>query len=1010
MKQRINRFVSSNWLNIILILFSLTPIVWFKGRGDALINGSDTNFPLNPEIWFLRRFFTWNPIGNAGGDFSSSTAGLFFHFVQYLPYKLGFSLQLVELFSLLFWFSLIVFASYSLSKVIFEKYKISQLIFVSIYVFNVYVFNTWENVKVSNLSLISAIPFGLVLIIYMNKKSISRPKALFFSMIVGIILSGSGINPAYFMCFFAVIAIYMFGVVLSVRTFDFLKFSFLNFLTLAVPILLINAIWIFPTFSFIFGTIAPSGSIDKIGYTNWIDSLSENTSILNIWRQQGAWDWYSLDSTTNQPLYIPYAVNYFFKLPFLIFSFLLPSLSFIALIFWKKEKNYLYIGFGLMMLIGVFLGVGTHLPTGYIFHFLSQHLPFFSLFRSPWYIFTPLLIISVAGLISLLFYSFNSNFKENKYPKIYLYLLSFFGFIIIFGNLVYNYPLVQGKIFRASMHDNFYIHFPSYLFDAAKYIDQNKNGRIINYPDNEIERFSWGYNAIESVLALVVDRETLFLPITAPESPISQLVKMFYSSVKRGELYRADNVLKKLNVSQILEKGDQESLSPVLPEQIVKKKSKSFGSWNIYEYPEGNMDTLKLQVSQLISFAYPYDKAIKTIPLNSENFVLANQNDSVINQVKGIQTKSIIVAKNSQNEDFTNFRNNQSNLVDRLSVRDLSKVIYKFTVNTSGEYSPIIERYNLEKFGIPLNGGISLIVDGKQSQIKILSLNDTYVRLSPLIFGKGDHEIVLNITNDNLVDNNFIKNGEGQFNNLRDLDGDYLSIMNKSKKDVSAKYSIGSFDYMSNYFVSVDYKQIYGNNAAILINQGNTKNLVKAQVERMPNYPEWGAFSFYYEPVQTVSNVKIELLAPLTKDALGTKVLYKNLRFYRVFSNDLYLEQVINKPELLLPDIKFTKTSPVEYEGEVYNVKAPHLIVFSENYSPLWEMVFVGDDKEINETHFTGNLYANVWYVDSAKSNYKFRLYYKRQNLIVLGGVVSLVTAVLFTSVYLLKRKMVIQK
>ncbi len=122
MKLSFMKTLRSRWLLItpflIIVILSLTPLIWFLGRGDTIINGVDTNFPLDPAIWFSRRFFVWNSVTNAGGDFSSSTAGLFFHLVQVIPYTLGLSLQQVQIISLIFWFAII---NFSVNKIILKK-------------------------------------------------------------------------------------------------------------------------------------------------------------------------------------------------------------------------------------------------------------------------------------------------------------------------------------------------------------------------------------------------------------------------------------------------------------------------------------------------------------------------------------------------------------------------------------------------------------------------------------------------------------------------------------------------------------------------------------------------------------------------------------------------------------------------------------------------------------------------------------------------------------------------
>ena len=153
------KILTKNWILIVLAVFSLTPLIWFFGKEGYLINGVDTNFPLDPVVWFQRRFFVWNSVANAGGDFSSSVAGAFFHLIQVIPTVLGFNLQATQIISLVFWFSLIIFSSYTLAKAIFSKNVLIQILFVVLYSLNIYLFNTWENVKVANLALVSGIPF-----------------------------------------------------------------------------------------------------------------------------------------------------------------------------------------------------------------------------------------------------------------------------------------------------------------------------------------------------------------------------------------------------------------------------------------------------------------------------------------------------------------------------------------------------------------------------------------------------------------------------------------------------------------------------------------------------------------------------------------------------------------------------------------------------------------------------------------------------------------------------------
>lgn len=998
-----------------LILFALTPVLWFLGKGPIIINGVDINFPLDPISWFERRFFVWNPISNGGVDFSSSTAGLFFHLVQIIPYKLGFNLTLVQNISLVFWFSLIVFSAYLFARIILPKKYLLQILFVVLYSFNIYMFNSWENIKVANLSLVAAIPLALSIVVLLHDKIISYKRAIFFSCLVGIVVSGAGINPSYFISFFLVLFLYFLADFLVHLKTDSIKSVVRNLVIVSIPIILINLFWILPTLNFILSNLSPSNSIDKLGFTNWVDSLSENTSLMNIFRVQGAWDWYAKDGITNQPLYIPYAINYFHKLPFLVFSFLLPALAFISFLFVTKNNRNLYAAFGLMLIVGVFLGVGTHLPTGIFFRWLIDHVPFFTLFRSPWYIFSPLVTLSSAGLICLLLYNFRISKISTSLNMVFISLVSV---ILIIGNLIYSYPQVTGKIFRPARADGFYINFPGYVNEAKNWV-KDVSGRIIGYPDDEIESFSWGYRGIDSILNLLVDKETLFSPLNAPDSPVAILIKSFYQYLKKGQWHGAENLITKMDAAVLFEKRDQQSLAPPLPDKFQSFTSVSFGPWNFYQLQQtsGNQ---KINVISKSLFAYPYtpySEGAKTISPLGQDSVILNPEDSVVAEIPALTKNSgrVILSHPSQGLVFNNFKLTPSILSNRLISRDMTKTQFDFTVPEDGIYQPILERYRLEDFGIDLSKELKIEIDNTDQVWKINKISDSYVYFQPIEFKRGKHIISILLIIKNLINGGefedgtkFERGGYGQgfeeFKIEETGGGKFLSILNINKADVSANFNINSFDPMGNYYVELKYRQIYGNNANVVISQNNSNTLVKAQVERLPNYPEWHVFSFFYEPVETQSEAKVILSAPFTADPLGTKILYDDLRVYKVFNNDLlFIKEVNSIPQS--PVVEFQRRSPVLYEGIVKRSNTSHVLVFSENYSSLWQLQLLnmdGSKIDIKTPHFSANLYANAWYIEGIQDDYKFKIYYNPQNLFWIGLSISLITFIFSMLIFLI--------
>lgn len=990
---------------ILVTSLGIIPILWFFGKWNYLISGVDINFPLDPVSWFERRFFVWNSVSNAGVDFSSSTAGLFFHLIQVIPYTLGFNLTQVQIISLIFWFLLIVFAAYFLAKIIFPKNLSVQILFVVLYSFNIYMFNSWENIKVANLSLVASIPLALSVLFLLHDKKITYNKVIFLSSVIGIIVSGGGINPSYFITFFLILFIYILGDYLVHIKEDSLKTTTFNFLIVTVTIILVNLFWILPTINFISNNLSPGGSIDKLGFTNWVDSLSEHTSLVNIFRLQGAWDWYALDELTNQPLYIPYALNYFFRVPFILFSFLLPSLAFLSFLFVNKQNRNLYAVFGLMLVTGVFLGAGTHLPTGTFFRWLLDHVPFFTLFRSPWYIFSPLVTLSYAVLICLFLF----NFRAKKIPpSLNKVIVLFASAVLVIGNLIYSYPLITGKIFRPTRVDGFYIKFPDYVYDAKKWLDENKDGRIIGYPDDEIEKFRWGYRGIESLLNLLSRNETLFSPLNVPDSPVALLIKEFHLKLKRGQIEAASSIARKMSVEHLFEKKDQDSLTLELSPIVKNFPKTNFGEWNFYEFPERTLPKIYLSKNIMLGETSKKNET-KMLGILEDREIFASGDDSEIKKIQQTDniTGRVILTQNSQQMDLNNFVSSPSILKNRLIKRNLTNILFTFQVLRSSIYIPILERYRLEDFGINPSENLIVKLDGMETFWEIMKATDSYVYYKPFEMSVGNHSVEFKLSNNNLISGGefesekFEKVGSGEFS-LSEGPEKYLSLLNKGEQDISVTFSVNMFDPLTAYLVQYRYKQIYGNNGLVLVGQNTPTTLVKTNVERLPNYPEWNNFSFYYDPVKTSSVMKVNVVAPQTKDPLGTKVLYDNIEVFKVFTNNLLFKEQSQHNSSV--DLNFNKISTVEYEGMVLGEESSHVLVFSENYSPNWQLELIDIDGakiDAETPHFSANLFANAWYIKDVPESYKFKIYNKSQRLFWAGMGFSALTLILGLTIFL---------
>ncbi len=954
------------WHIAVLALFCLIPLLWFFGKDPSiLINGLDTNFPLNPLIWFTRRFFVWNGMVNAGVDFSSSTSGLFFHLIQFIPFSLGFSLRFVEIFSLVFWFSAVVISSFVLAKTIIPKNKIAQIVFVTVYSFNIYLFNTWENIKVSNLALISSLPLFVSVVYLWTNKMISGKRAAIFLCIASILASGTGINPAYFAVIFVVLLIEA----------VFLK----NIKNAAIAILLlfaVNLFWIFPLSNYLISN--QTKSLTDIGLTNWLYSLSENASIINIVRLQGAWDWYVVDKY-GMPQYLPYALNYLYKLPFIVFSFCVPMFSFVSFVFVNTKKWFWYVFFGVLAFLGIFLGVGSHPPTGSIFIYLYNHIPFLSFFRSPWYIFTPLLTLAYAGLTALFFEQVYSQVKSGNAR----YFIGFSGFVFLLLYGLYNYPLITGKIFRPD-RDGFYVKFPQYVWDTKTWLSENKNllsQRIISYPDDDLETFDWGYKGTESILGLFSDREIITPSFNIPSKAFAFLLKDFYSHIKRGEYKSAISVLNFFGADTIFYKKDSPTLSPSITGEIGNLvKTTTLGNWSFMSASEET--NKKIYKADIVynNLSYP-DTSVFQAPLFSRGTAIVNGT---------IDTE---VLKIPSSDNYLSLLKADALGGEKEEISNLQK--YKFTLPKDGIFDIAIEKLYVGKNDIVAK------IDFREIGRGSIGEEEAFIKIGPISLTKGAHTLEISYPEARNLLNVDDYSSYAQDSKLRkeELPSDIrktLAAINFVNEDKIIKLPVEDFNPLLRYAIGFDYKYIYGSVPILDVIQ----SAPSAPVKTHPIYPgasfDWEFRYEIYKPVET--NSKLELLIRLSPNKPGdrSKTYFENMFIRRIYDNKVFvIERNRDFDKTRSEDVEFRKVSPVKYEVKIKgtgNVNEGTILVFLESYNHGWVLKSIDKKSDLKPLHFTVNGYANGWYLPSNSGNSNYVIYYQPQKLYLVGMLASVIT------------------
>lgn len=979
------RYLKKYWYLMILVLFCLTPLLWFLGKNPGvLINGLDTNFPLDPLIWFGRRFFVWNNIVNAGSDFGSSSSGMFFHLIQVIPALFGLSLKVVQIISLVFWFSMVVISSSILARLIVPKNKAAQIILVLIYSYNVYLFNTWENVKVSNLSLVSSLPIFVAIVYYLSKKLIKPTRALIFLGLASILASGSGVNPAYFSVIVFAIIITTLVLILSEFKSGNISKILLSGTFAIVVLVLINSFWILPLTHFLF--TQNTGSLADIGLTDWLSSLSANTSLMNVVRLQGAWDWYIVNKY-GLPEYLPYTLNYLSSLPFITFSFVVPVLALFSFIFAKRQKSFWYLLLGILMILGIFLGAGSHPPTGQLYLFLTRHLPFFSFYRSPWYIFTPLLTLSYAGLAALLVDRFSLIFASGIKRLMYVAVLVIF----FIGYGLYNYPLITGKIFRPGRSDSFYVKFPEYVWQTKDWLAGKdlSNFRVITYPDDQLEVFKWGYRGTESILNLFFDIEVITPSFNIQSKVFSLLLDQFFNHLKRGEYQSGLSMLGFFGADKLFIKNDVVSLAPPIDSSISKwGERKDIGEWTFLS-TQNKFGKIFSPVKTYVDLSNS-NSFVYVAPLLGEGAISVNgTSDTVVGSLKNY-------------DDFLAIQ--EAALVEPGENQGKNIQTYFVEAVKSGKYNLALEK----KFTLP--SSIIIRVDGVKVMPSQIKDKDGFIAIGPRLLEKGKHYIeVVYPAAQNLVAvgnyHNLVPTPSLRESDLPDDSGKTLVAFNDEDKEKEIIIPVSGFNPYLKYLVAMDYKYFYGSVPIIDIIQSAPTAPVKTFPLYVGSDMDWGHKEFLIDPVLTQSKLEFILKLPPNKPGDKSKTFMENISVKRIYDNRLFIIEEEGGPQTLPPTVSIINKSPVKYQISIKGAKGSYLLAFLDNYSKDWILKRTKGGKTDNLPHFTVNGYANGWYIPKGEEEQELTVYYRPQTLFLIGLVFSLTTIILSFLIGLAARK-----
>lgn len=637
---------------LIIFILGLTPLLWFNG--NQIILGHDSGLTLFPISHFFDRLSAWTERFAFGSDQTYAMAGFFIHGLDALVASFGFSLQEVQKIVFIFWFVLPGLTMYYFSSRLAKKLQLPYFALpVSIfYMFNHFLLQGWFVAERTKFSVYAALPLAIAFLFDWEEKKRSTIKTAAFISLTFFVLNGEASLPLFGGVFLTVIA---FSIFYLYKKFSIKKIWQLGklFGLIIIISIFLNAYWLFPYGMFLLhsyaSVVSQAGGLN--GVLGWLNYVSQDSSLMNLFRLQGIPEWYLNPNH-------PYASIYLHNIFFVSFSFLLPLAAFLPLYFTKsigKDLRKTILFFSFLTLFSMTFIAGAHPPLGALYILFIKFLPGFIAFRNPFYKFAPALWFSYAILIGI-----TLNYvllKLQKRVKIVSYLL--YGLVCLLL-VVYSFPFLNGMFFDYIKGErSTRIIVPQYIYDFGRWSESKERLQTkvlalppVN-PDNKIDTYTWGYWSLSPLTSLLTNA-----PIITKSGYMTDTEKGLV-----GELYEMmkynrpgwQNFARVLGIHSFLLRNDfnyTDKSSPTDNPALYKKAltspdvvfKKKFGEWEVYDLktPEEKPIASYSKINFLIGDSQKLAK-ISSLPFFDPKEPIDTNLTEVPTELSSIQDKIFLV-------------------------------------------------------------------------------------------------------------------------------------------------------------------------------------------------------------------------------------------------------------------------------------------------------------------------------------------------------------------------------
>jgi len=554
--------VKSYWIGVLVIFLTSFVLIILNYRfGYYLIGGDAGAAQAFPKAPFFKANYVWSIEGL--GTFRGFS-------VSDLPYFLFFlfldRLGLPSYLSIQFYFFLILFISgltafylvHSLLDDSFIEKNLGALAGAFFYMLNCYTMFIFSSSNSNYICLYALSP----ILLYLYIEILEKQKLRF--IIYFLLLSIIGFSTHYAMVGMIILTLFSYFLYSVFSKGDFIKKTFLS-VELFLLTLLIHLWRIIP--------VAMSGGaqlkIVALNLQGWLNWMAYRTSFLNLFRVDGYTGW----------LDFPYGLSYNNNPLLVLIGYGIFILAIFSVFWYRRKPISLY--FLLLVLLGMFLAKSIHPPFGGLNQQMYNHIPGFTIFRSSYDKFVPMIVLGYAFLIGFSFINLFRIFREHSSKLVYI-----FTFIIICAVAFYAWPFWTGDVVRTRPGDktSFFVKIPAWYFSAQEWANRDKlDYKILSLPlrSNSYTIYKWRYfGQIDpclfdhSVINRFLNENTEWI-FEENREDIAKILGLY--NIKHI-LYHADTVVSE---------GVHDKIRELLEDSDIFRVEKKFGDLEFYRISDG---------------------------------------------------------------------------------------------------------------------------------------------------------------------------------------------------------------------------------------------------------------------------------------------------------------------------------------------------------------------------------------------------------------------------------------